>query len=157
MIFSNPADLRSDLMKTPRVSLVCIIISLGDSIWWINVGRDGKQRQFATRATIPGNRRSLKFPAGIPGNFEDFQNCHFFLDSDGSILRKTSLFRSTFWRKALNSEQLSHILFCGTIEWLIRTRSKLNSSASLSIWLTEIQACKSRYSHYGTVTNYHTI
>jgi len=68
---------------------------------------------------ISGNWRSIKLKV--------FQNCHFFLDSDGSILRKTSLFRCTFRWRALNSEQLSHhILFCGTIEWLIRTRSKLN-------------------------------
>jgi len=32
---------------------------------------------------IPGNRRSLKFPAGIPGNFKDFPKLSFFLDSDG--------------------------------------------------------------------------
>jgi len=37
----------------------------------------------------PRNQRSLKFPAGIPGNFEDFPKLLLFLDSDGSILRIT--------------------------------------------------------------------
>jgi len=45
---------------------------------------------------IPGNQRSLKFPAGIPGNFEDFPKLLLFMDSDGSILLKTRLFRITF-------------------------------------------------------------
>ena len=45
---------------------------------------------------VPGNRRFLKFPAGIPGNLEDFPKLSFFLDSDASILRKTRLFRITF-------------------------------------------------------------
>ena len=46
---------------------------------------------------IPGNLQSPKFPAGIPGNFEDFPKLSFFPDSDSSILRKTRLFRITFW------------------------------------------------------------
>ena len=34
---------------------------------------------------IPGNLWSLKFPAGIPGNFEVFPKLSFFLDSDGMV------------------------------------------------------------------------
>ena len=70
---------------------------------------------------IPGNLWFMKFPPGIPRNFENLQNCHFFLDSNYSILLKTRLFLITFRWTALNSEQLSHILLHGTIEWLIRT------------------------------------
>jgi len=61
----------------------------------------------------PWNLWSLKFPAWIPRNFEDFPKCHFFLDSDSSILPKIRLFLITFWWTfwtALISEHLSYIL-----------------------------------------------
>jgi len=46
-----------------------------------------------------GNSRESSVPkilGEIPGNFEDFPKLSFFLDSDGSILRKTRLFQITF-------------------------------------------------------------
>ena len=68
------------------------------------------------------------------------------------LLRKTRLFRITFRWTALKSEQLCHILLHGTIEWLIRTTGKLHRFK-----LVQHHCRKSRYSHYGTVTNYRTL
>jgi len=53
---------------------------------------------------------AVKFPDGIPGNFEDFPKLSLFLDSDSCILRKTVFYEFPFRRTALNSEQLSHFL-----------------------------------------------
>jgi len=61
----------------------------------------------------PGNLRSLKFPAAIPGNFLRFsKNVIFFwiLIVPTSILRKTCLFRIMFRWTSPNSKQLLHIL-----------------------------------------------
>jgi len=52
---------------------------------------------------IPRNVQYLKLPTGIPRSFEDFSKLSLFLDSDISVLCKTSLFHIMFWQRALNT------------------------------------------------------
>jgi len=117
--------------------------------------RCGIQSQFPR---IPGNLWSLKFPARIPGNFEDFPKLSFLPDSDSSILRKTSSFSN--YVSVNSTEQwavVPHFEFMELSNDLLGLHVTNSNLFSITVNMTHGNTTlQIALFPYGTITNYYT-